>query len=57
MKLVHDLPRPIELRDPMWITLRAGCRLQDTGVTYAGKGVDRFAVSAGQPLSARLDST
>ena len=27
MNLAQDLPRPIELCDPVWITLPDGCRL------------------------------
>jgi len=31
--------------------------LQDSGVTYAGIGVDRFTIRQGQPSSARVEST
>ena len=35
---------------------RGRYRLNDTGVTYSGKGVDRYHMRDGQPLSARIDS-
>ncbi|MFO1061449.1 MAG: CocE/NonD family hydrolase [Dongiaceae bacterium] len=31
--------------------------LHDTGVTYAGKGVDRFVLTGDDPLSARIESS